>query len=137
VTNDDENIGTETPEGFICEGCAAEVEEMKDINEWYADKCGVIFTEYEQTVVDGSDEKITLKFAGYRTDSFECKDSWTIQDPRCREIIREKFNIQTQQLVGEWMVICAGIPTQITSGKTIAEAEIACLEAIYKAEVEK
>jgi hypothetical protein len=43
VVDDDWEIGTKTPEGHICEGCAAEVEEMKDkFNKYCAEIVGLI-----------------------------------------------------------------------------------------------
>jgi hypothetical protein len=98
---------------------------MKDINEFYAEKCRVeLWTNL-------------YGFSGYNHDGGNKGHPWAIQDPRCREIIREKFNVQTQLLSGEWCGVAAGLPTIIEFGKTIAEAEIVCLEAIYKAEVEE
>jgi hypothetical protein len=114
--NDDENVGTETPGGHICEGCAAEGEEMKDINEWYAEKCGI--------------KKHTAMYKDFSIK--HCSD---------REIIREMLNICTTAHRLEegsndirWFTRDMEY-NHCVSGKTIAEAEIACLEAIYKTEV--
>jgi hypothetical protein len=98
-----------------------------DINEWFAKKCGVTIDSV------GGGYVFRGVFYGW---------GWTIQDPRCREIIREKFKIDTCEEdsgLGKWCASCYinGVYRTEGYGKTIAEAEIACLEAIYKAEVEK
>ena len=58
---------------------------------------------------------------------------WTIVDARCREIIRDHFGIETMRRLGstgfhtwEHNSISRG------KGKTIAEAEIACIIEICK-----
>ena len=66
---------------------------------------------------------------------------FNIKDPRCREIIREKYKIDTLAIAENlrpvtkhlWESYCFE-PAVKGTGKTIAEAEIACLEAIYEAE---
>ena len=53
-----------------------------------------------------------------------------IQDPRCREIVREHFKICTDFSIDDWFSGRAGTTEQY-AGKTIAEAEIACIRGIY------
>ena len=95
-----------------------------NIDKWFAEKCGVH---------DGFKSCISWVY-GINQYNYE----WTISDPRCREIIREKFKTHTY-----WdtdMFVCHYSKNGITDknsitdyGKTIAEAEIACLTAIYEA----
>ena len=65
-------------------------------------------------------------------------DEWTISDPRCREIIREKFGIETgYSNNGNWTTWTAKDfkNTDVNhscEGKTIAEAEIATILAIVE-----
>mgnify|MGYP000291669257 CR=1 FL=1 len=58
------------------------------------------------------------------------ESKWTIEDPRCREIIREKFKLNTYNVMTEkwksWVGEFKG------EGKTIAEAECECIKAICK-----
>jgi hypothetical protein len=62
VADDDIDVGTETPEGFICEGCAAEAEEMKDkFNKYCADVMGL---EVRHTDEDG---ELWVWFDGQQT----------------------------------------------------------------------
>ena len=66
---------------------------------------------------------------------------WTLKDARCREAAREYFRIETNSfhyINGDWKAT-ANIPRGFTSGrgKTIAEAEIACIRAIIESEVSK
>jgi len=58
----------------------------------------------------------------------DIKYGWefSIEDPRCREIIREKFNITTQKYFGHtWDSYSNVLDVKEQTGKTIAEAEIA------------
>jgi len=102
---------------------------MKDINKFYAEKCGVT------TRINNIKELcFQTEWGNYTV--------WTIQDPRCREIIRERFKLDTllgirSKSLNTWVcerlsdsgnLICGG------KGKTIAEAEIACLTEIYNNE---
>ncbi len=99
---------------------------MNNINKWYADKCGIELIEHFSEILYTSpmDDNVN--------------DTWTISDPRCREIIREKFRITTMiacnvlyvsflmpfDLIGIYENACF---------KTIEEAELALLQAIYEA----
>ena len=98
---------------------------MKDIDKWFADQCSV--------EIEG--------FYGWfqMIDGEPVKDGqhWTIHDPRCREVIREKFLIETYTITNVDDSIGFGAESndfKRGSGKTIAKAEIACCEAIYEAQ---
>ena len=62
--------------------------------------------------------------------------TWTLQDARCREIAREYFGIDTEYDEQEksWMAAAKAKCFVFGHGKTIAEAEIACIRAIMEAE---
>ena len=87
-----------------------------NIDEWTAEQCGV---KIEPSIILGEWQRI------------DDWTPWTIQDPRCREIVREHFKICTDFSIDGWFSGRAGTTEQY-AGKTIAEAEIACIKAIYK-----
>ena len=90
------------------------------IDEWLADKCGIRYDEAFGTIYYNGKNGLE-------------GDIWTIDDPGCREIIREKFGISTEyDLLGTWTVGNAGEGV-FCQGETIEEAELACLQAIYDA----
>ena len=103
---------------------------MKDINEWYADKCGVRTREVGEK----------FWYSPSMNDDAKVTDLWDIKRADCREIIREYYKITTNMAYNFTCWGSAGfIPvkggykaTIMFKGKTIAEAEIACLEAIYQ-----
>ncbi len=98
---------------------------MNEIDKWLAGQCGVWID------------------AGYWIhNSIEFRGQWTIQDPRCREIVRERFKIETYPTHDEsaWTSTAPKEPNSGSNvyeyeaeGKTIPEAEIACITAIYEA----
>ena len=91
--------------------------DIKTVNKITARLCGV---------------DVATKTWGYKEGNqyYVNSDPWTISDPRCREIVREKFKLATyQHHEGAWL--CTNPMHKIESfGKTIAEAEIACITAI-------
>lgn len=93
-----------------------------NIDEWYAEKCGVEWAH---------DNKGWIKNPSGGGVIF-----WTIQDPRCREICREKFKLISGHTCHPQHDYSAHahIDTDNYYGKTIQEAEIACLTAIYEVE---
>mgnify|MGYP001817531438 CR=1 FL=1 len=95
----------------------------KTVDEWTAEQCGFC-------IMTGLDDKEYF----YRPNTTEppYDFEWTIKDPRCREIVREHFKIDTREYyAGGWQSIAEDIHPPI--GKTIAEAEIACIQVIYEA----
>ena len=63
-------------------------------------------------------------------------DEWTIQDPRCREIVREHFRIEMCRVEDSWVAFQYLTDEDASiegKGETIAEAEIACITAIWEA----
>lgn len=105
---------------------------MKDINEFYAVKCGA------ETRINNVDE-LCYRIGEGKSSHFEV---WSIQDPRCREIIRERFKLATIPDGDNFCITIKCNPwisyttNKKETGKTIAEAEIACLEAIHQQENE-
>ena len=107
---------------------------MKDIDEFYAEKCGVeLYTSRE------------INEQGYywyarESPNIEYGFEWIIQDPRCREIIRERFKIDTEYYEEVWYSSQRlktphyDFNNAQGKGKTIAESEINCITAIYEAE---
>jgi hypothetical protein len=97
-----------------------------DIDEWYAEKCGV-------RVREVSDK---LWYSPSLNDDALVTDWWTIERADCREKIREKFGIDTVEYDTysggkRWEALTVNKISE--TGKTIKEAEIACMEAIYEA----
>jgi hypothetical protein len=103
---------------------------MRDVNEYFARQCGVeLYTAKEIN-----------EHGNYWYDGSEHQYEFTIEDPRCREVCRERFAVDTCEYGDHWEATGASRPSQsipiIGRGKTIAEAEINCLIAIYNREVE-
>ena len=96
---------------------------MSDIDKWAAEQC---CNEYVY-LWDGK--------LFYMKGDIKAPFEWTITDPRCREIVRDHFKIITDVWpLGGW---CAHQHLETNRkdaiGKTIAEAEIACITAIWEA----
>ena len=91
-----------------------------DINKWSADKCGVTF----------KDGQFTKAYYWCINDEIQGSD-WSIYKPDCMEIIREKFKIDTEYNHDDELWI-SNAGYGIGRGKTIKEAELACLTAIYE-----
>ena len=97
---------------------------MPDIDKWFADICGIhIFSNNHRLPIE----------LWTTPDGWVCL--WLISDPRCREIIRERFNLSTlnrNAKEGKWG--CGDEKSKLVGhGKTIKEAEVTCLKAIYDA----
>ena len=97
---------------------------MTDIDKFFADKCEV---------------EIWDSNGGYKYNGQNRCHEWTIQDPRCREIIRERCQLTTdiRQDGSRYCFPRLNIDDAIKyigNGKTLAEAEIACITAIYEAD---
>ena len=102
---------------------------MNDLDKWAAEQCGV-------ETWDNKEWEAGWKFK--RETGFSMHDNhykWTLSDPRCREVFREKFKLSILFVIDEWLCMWHRSESKpITGkGKTIAEAEIACAKAIYEA----
>jgi len=100
---------------------------MNDLDKWSAVACGVIYGDL--THQEGYWTK------GYWTKgSVRVNEYWTLSDPRCMQVFREKLRIATEESVinlGEWDAIYKNGDLFVT-GKTIQEAELACAQAIME-----
>lgn len=98
---------------------------MRDIDKWFAEQCGV------KCDYDPFNFKAWWEMEG----QVKLFYLWTIHDPRCREVIRERFFITTMPHNDrkQWLSWASDIEGTTELGKTIAEAEIACCESIYEA----
>ena len=76
---------------------------MNDLDKWAAEQCG-----FHLRLID---------------------ETWTIINPVCREIVRETLRLQTMPSgLDGWA--CLLRDEIVGAGKTIPEAEIACIKAI-------
>ena len=116
---------------------------IQQVNAYMAEKCGI--------KISGGKYFVYNYFKMFRSDYKEgtyanhIQDAdidmeWTIQDPRCREIVREKFSITTKYTPPNeygWMSYkdddTDGIKP-FSKGGTPAEAEIACITAIAESD---
>jgi hypothetical protein len=102
---------------------------MMDINKWAADKCGIKIVSQGETAPFWTDDKEPVELVN---------SEWTMQDARCRELVVEHFKIDTEyyQHAKVWEAAMAD-DYGIYGGReaTRSEAEIACIEAIMKADV--
>lgn len=102
------------------------------LDEWAAEQCGV---------VPDSQRKGYYWVGGYGDSSIK----WTLQDARCREIVREYYGITTKYTPPNeygwiatpneirWFASGGEEDRLAGMGKTIAETECACIQAIYEA----
>ena len=79
--------------------------------------------------------KLKLLFEGFEYNFKYFPYTWTLSDARCREIVREHFKINTtcgtNEELGDWYWAETAYPrNSFGRGKTIAETELACLNAI-------
>lgn len=56
---------------------------------------------------------------------------WTIQDARCRQVVREVFKIETETFSDIWQCYHYGLD-EFYEGKNIDEAEINCITALWE-----
>jgi len=104
---------------------------MNDIDKWFADKCGI---DTCHNIYDNMDDNLYISGSrGYGI--------WSINDPKCREIIREKFALSMDAVEYDSSELrtdfcCDSKVLDITGGyyHSIKEAECACLLAIYESE---
>lgn len=104
-----------------------------DIDKYFAEQCGVVLAESSenQTWHNGG-----IKYYWWEINDIKIGGEWTIKDPTCREIVRERFLIETMyDYLGTWESVSRKHDKE-GQGKTIDEAEIACCEAIYEARSE-
>ena len=98
---------------------------MKDIDKWFAEQCGVDQRSGAWWIINRTTGKVI----------YQGVCDFIIDKPDCREAIRERFSIDTvtYKSLGESAWLSNDNGENEGSGKTPAEAEIACCEAIYEA----
>jgi len=107
-----------------------------ELDKWAAESCGVFVQERSRGQVNEY-----FEYDNGVDGTTIIEDFWTLSDARCREIVREYFIITTRPVrKGEsWFASSDkekehGVEVICVIGKTIAEAEIACIAAIMDAE---
>ena len=99
---------------------------MNDIDKYFAEHCGVEI----KTHAPHHEVEMYARMKGVW-------EEWTISDPRCREVCRERFFHSAHYLMmpdGVMRLHIIVLEKHYNGvGKTIAEAEIACLQSIYEA----
>lgn len=104
-------------------------EAMNDIDKWAAARCGV-------TVRDHTNYLTIMPYSEVRVEGCSF---WTIEDPRCREIVQEHFKINTVWIEeNKWRATENKWRSEEScciakEGGCPAEAEISCIQAIYEA----
>ena len=100
-----------------------------EMNRWFAEKVGLNLASHLPKS-SGHSYLCALYFNYERS---VC--SFDISDANDRELCREKFNISTHASTGKWFA-CTFSDLEWKIGDTLAEAELACLTAIYQSQAE-
>lgn len=94
---------------------------MNDLDKWVAEKIGAKVDNGRRLIEQfGTLPRLSI---------------FSLQDARCRELVREYFRIITYPYYSEKGWTCSAEVIRPIFGKTIAEAEIACIQAIHDSEV--
>ena len=98
---------------------------LDQINAWCAEVCGV-------EIADNPDCPSWSVMTNAGMLQVFCE--WDYRDSRCREICREYFRIDTiTNPEKNWIAfVYTEYDTYFSTGATIAEAEIVCIEAIWE-----
>ena len=110
---------------------------MNDIDKWYAEQCDIPYDDVDDDYFLTVETQVETPRPDYHY--YPDTIPWTITDPRCREVCRERFNICTRKMqTGNWLATHQykteyGTSVFNEEGKTIKNAEIACLKSIYEA----
>ena len=112
---------------------------MNEIDKWYADKCGVLTHSAQAPLGCGTTSTSHSFFIKNGQKQHYYK--WAIGDARCREIIREVFGLSTKHNPDGWLCVQYkwtkmgdGHVCLNGRGKTIREAELTLLQAIFEQE---
>jgi hypothetical protein len=95
-----------------------------DINKIMAEKCGVVITDNP----DAPSWSVP-QYNGW----LQVFREWDIENPLCREVVREHFRIDTMPTRngnGDKVWRCTRNGANVVYGKTIAEAEIAVINKL-------
>ena len=93
---------------------------MNELDKWAAEQCGVDIQHSNSWSMNDNIGGLP-KFRMY---------PWTLSDPRCMQVFRERFEIETTRTRGQWAASTTKDIFVFDFGKTIAEAEMACANAI-------
>lgn len=114
---------------------------MNEIDKWAAEQCRVTFFTFDVVGPYDPTSRIIPQPSheqGFIYQGERYYFDWTLDDARCREIAREHLKIITTLFRtasgDEWMAM-SDITLNGRKNKTIAEAEIACIEAIFNESV--
>jgi hypothetical protein len=124
---------------------------MMDINKWTAEKCRVKYYCTGGSLYYGNDDAVDAMSKGDivlldRADVCRGMIQWTMDDARCRNVFWEHYFDDRpnraltldRALSGDSRVNVFDFMGEVVGlgeGKSIAEAEIKCIEAIMKADV--
>jgi hypothetical protein len=105
--------------------------DIDKLNKWTADKLAIYLYKPKEVNEHGY-------YFYNKVDMRDCDYEWTMQDARCREIVREHFKVDTTWTTdNDWYCFVELDKDDYLveeRGKTIADAEIACIKAIMEAE---
>ena len=93
---------------------------MNDLDKWSAETCNVSIISTGGWVAPYLSETVLSE--------------WTLSDPRCMQVFRERFKMNTVYSDSCMAFVLIEEKYYSALGKTIAEAEMACAKAIYEAE---
>ena len=100
------------------------METTMTMNEWFAEQCGV------EDILSG-----TYGADHYTVNGRYINGTWDIKDPRCMQVVRERFSIATSHGINGWLAMSYHTNSIVghTMYPTIIQAEYACCVAIYEA----
>lgn len=112
------------------------------MNKWTAEELGIKHYISGQYVYYNDDDIVDalnsgkIKHCLNKAEACRCLDRWDMQNPVCRELVRETLNLSTSpNYQGGWYCQTTGtIFPEMGFGITIEEAEIKCIQAIMEAE---
>jgi len=108
---------------------------MTTVEQWSAEQCGV-----EPITITTYSGFIDCSVEGFICNDIEYPFGWSVKDPRCREIVREHFKINTVWIEkGKWRATENKWRNDESGciymeGEDPEEAECNCIEAIHEAE---
>ena len=105
--------------------------QIEQASKWFAGEVDIL------TCINDSESAWFLKSTRNGLTADIHQGEWTITDPRCREVVREKFRIITDISAnyfsnGYRFAAHQHLETQRFFGKSIESVEISCLMAIYE-----
>ena len=110
------------------------------MNRWTAEELGIKHYISGQHVYYNDDEIVDalnsgkIKHCLNKAEACRCLDEWTMNNPVCREMVREHLHLMTAPTsVGDWFCQTTGsVFPELGFGSTLEEAEIACIQALME-----